>query len=150
MVPYFHQIGRSNVMKASWVLTGVVLVPLLAGHGWAADKEGEDSGSFWMQKKLEYSENILAGLAKEDFDQIAKNARSMGALNQMEKWVRGGTPQYRAQLGIFQNANQQIIRMAQEEKLDGAALAYVQLTLSCVNCHKVVRDSSGEKPSRAK
>jgi hypothetical protein len=73
----------------------------------------------------------------------------MSALTQMEKWVRGGTPQYRAQLGIFQNANQQIIRMADEEKLDGAALAYVQLTLSCVNCHKVIRDSA-EKPSRAK
>ncbi|MEX0977295.1 MAG: hypothetical protein WDZ48_00490 [Pirellulales bacterium] len=139
-------------MKTRWVVAGGMLVALLACQVWAADKdkEGDDKGSFWMQKKLEYSEKILAGLATQDFDQIAKSARSMSALTQMEKWVRGSTPQYRAQLGIFQNANQQIIRMADEEKLDGAALAYVQLTLSCVNCHKVIRDSAAEKPSRAK
>ena len=87
-----------------------------------------------MQKKLEYSEKILAGLAREDFEQISSNARSMYALNQIEKWVRG-TPEYRTQLKNFQNANERIIRMADEEKLDGAALAYVQLTLNCVNCH---------------
>ena len=52
----------------------------------------------------------------------------------METWVRG-TAEYRTQLRIFQNANEQLIRMADEEKLDGAALAYVQLTLNCVNCH---------------
>lgn len=136
-------------MKTRWVVAGGMLVGLLACQVSAADKEGEDKGSYWMQKKLEYSEKILAGLAKEDFDQIAKNARSMKALSQMEKWVRAGMPEYRAQLGIFQNANQQIIRMAEEDKLDGAALAFVQLTLSCVNCHKVIRDSAGEKPSRA-
>jgi hypothetical protein len=127
-----------------------MLVALLACQVGAADKESQDKGSFWMQKKLEYSQKILAGLATQDFEQVGKNARSMNALTQMEKWVRGGTPQYRAQLLIFQNANEQIIRMADEKRLDGAALAYVQLALSCVNCHKVIRDSAAEKPLRPK
>jgi hypothetical protein len=126
-----------------------MLVALLACQVWAADKE-EDKGSFWMQKKLEYSEKILAGLATQDFEQVGKNARAMNALTQMEKWIRGGTPPYRAQLLIFQNANEQIIRMADEKRLDGAALACVQLALSCVNCHKVIRDTAAENPSRAK
>ena len=103
-----------------------------------------------MKKKLSYSENILAGLASADFDQIRKNAQTMKALSQMEKWVRGNTPPYRAQLQVFQDANERLIRMADNENLDGAALAYVQLTLSCVNCHKVVRDSQREelRPSK--
>ena len=125
-------------MKTRWVPAGVALAILLAGGAAAAESEDEKSGSFWMRKKLEYTENILAGLAREDFEQIAKNARSMNALSQMEKWVRG-TAEYRTQLKIFQNSNEQLIRMADEEELDGAALAFVQLTLSCVNCHKVVR-----------
>ena len=54
------------------------------------------------------------------------------------------------QLQIFQNANQQMIRMADDENLDGAALAYVQLTLSCVNCHKIVRDHAHKAPAEAK
>ncbi|MEX0679196.1 MAG: hypothetical protein WD063_19125 [Pirellulales bacterium] len=136
-------------MKTRWVLAALALASLGASGVWGAEKEGEETGSFWMQKKLEYSGKILAGLAREDFEQIGKNARSMNALTQMEKWVRG-TREYRTQLRIFQNANEQIIRMADEEKLDGAALAYVQLTLSCVNCHKAIRVSTGEQPSRAK
>jgi hypothetical protein len=138
------------MMKMRSVVAGGLFVAVLACPAWAADQEPDEQGSFWMQKKLEYSEKILAGLAVEDFEQIGKNARSMKALTQMEKWVHGRTPQYRSQLLIFQNANQQIIRMADEKSLDGAALAYVQLALSCVNCHKVVRDSTAEKPSRAK
>lgn len=124
-------------MKALWIVAAAAVLLLPMGLS-GAENEGDEAGSFWMQKKLEYSEAILVGLAREDFDQIAKNARSMNALTQMEKWVRG-TTEYRTQLRIFQNANEQLIAMADEEKLDGAALAYVQLTLSCVNCHKAVR-----------
>ena len=129
-------------MKTRWVLTAALALLLPVGV-WGAEYEGEETGSFWMQKKLEYSGKILAGLAREDFVEIGTNARSMNALTQMEKWVRG-TAEYRTQLRIFQNANEQLIRMADEEKLDGAALAYVQLTLSCVNCHKAVRVATGK------
>jgi cytochrome c556 len=57
----------------------------------------------------------------------------------MERWVRAGMPEYRTQLQNFERANDQLIRHADAEQLDGAALAYVQLTLSCVDCHKVIR-----------
>jgi cytochrome c556 len=136
-------------MKLRWILAIAAVAFLLAGGAWAADKEKEEDagkGSFWMQKKLEYSEKILAGLTTADFEAIGKSARSMNALTQMEKWVRSGIPAYRDQLRIFQSANEQLIRMADDKQLDGATLAYVQLALSCVNCHKVIRDSASPKP----
>jgi hypothetical protein len=102
--------------------------------------------SFWMKKKLEYSEQILAGLANEDFDQIRQNAKAMNSLGQIEKWVRAGQPDYRIQLAIFRDANERLIAQADDKDIDGAALAYVQLTLGCVNCHKIVRDT---KPAKA-
>ena len=74
----------------------------------------------------------------------------MNALSQMEKWVRSGLPDYRDQLHIFQNSNKQLIRMAEKNNLDGAALAYVQMTLSCVNCHKVMRGQQPHATSRQK
>jgi hypothetical protein len=86
------------------VLAGFVL--LAAVSALAADKEDETQASYWMQKKLSYSERILSGLASNDFGEIAKNARSRKALNQMEKWVRGNTAEYRTQLTIFQSANE--------------------------------------------
>jgi cytochrome c556 len=138
-------------MSTRLTLAGIMMLALLAGCVWAmaADQE-QQPPSLWMKKKLAYSETMLVGLVGEDFDQMAKSARSMNAMNQMEKWVRGTSPEYRTQLKIFQNANEQMIRMADKKNLDGAALAYVQLTLSCVNCHKVVRDRQPEEPVRAK
>ena len=133
-------------MRNCMIVFGLLL-PTLAMDA-RAEEPKEEQGSFWMQKKLEYSERILEGLAKEDYAEIAKNARSMNALSHMEKWVRASLPAYRAQLRIFENANEQLITNADAEQLDGAALAYVQMTLSCVNCHKVVRDSSNESAPR--
>ncbi len=127
-------------MSTHWK-TLLCLVPLMmVASTRGAEPEQEPKGSFWMEKKMEYSQKILQGLATGDYDAIAKPARSMNALTQMEKWVRSGVPEYRTQLQIFQSANQQLVKMAEDKNLDGAALAYVQLTLSCVNCHKVVRD----------
>jgi hypothetical protein len=127
-------------------LVAVALMAVLAGS--ACGAEEEEKMSFWMKKKLAYTEGILVGLTSEDFEAIGKNARSMNALGYFEKWVRAGSAEYSSQLKIFKNANERLIRMADEENLDGAALAYVQLTLSCVNCHKVVRDRGEAKPSK--
>ncbi len=66
---------------------------------------GEQSTSYWMKKKLEYSKEILAGLSEEDFAAIRKNANSMNALSQFEKWFRANTPEYRQQLQAFRSAN---------------------------------------------
>ncbi len=136
-------------MKPYLLIAIPAMLSLVAASALAADPPKEEEGSFWMRKKLEYSEHILAGLAKEDYGEIAKNARSMNALSHMERWVRASLPAYRSQLKIFENANEQLVKSAEDENLDGAALAYVQLTLSCVNCHKVVRDNASGQPAGA-
>lgn len=105
----------------------------------AADEADPHPASFWMKKKLEYSERILEGLVQEDFDMIAKNARAMNSLSQFESRARGRTAGYRTQLRIFRFANEELIHQAEQERVDGAAVAYMQLTLSCVNCHKLIR-----------
>ncbi len=114
----------------------VVLVTLTA----RGDETVEKGKSFWMKKKLEYAQNILSGLATEDFEAIGKNARMMNKLSAFEKWVHGKSEQYRIQLKIFGYANEELIRQADEENLDGCGVAYMQLTLSCINCHRDVRD----------
>jgi hypothetical protein len=101
--------------------------------------------NYWMKKKLEYSQQILTGLAHEDFTQIRQTAEAMNALSQIENWVHASRPDYRTQLSIFRDANQQLIAEAEAKDIDGAALANVQLTLSCVNCHKIVRDAKSTK-----
>ena len=107
-----------------------------------ADKE---KASLWMEKKLEYTQKILAGLTKGDFEMIGTNAGSMQVVNFLEEWDRGKNPEYRRQLKYFSDANAELIRQAGKKNLGGATLAYTQLTLSCVHCHNVVRDVKKDK-----
>jgi hypothetical protein len=123
----------------------LVALSLLPGVAMAQEPEPSlENVSYWMSRKLALSQDVLAGLALKDYDKIVKAAGTMDRLNSIEKFVRGQNAEYRAQLDLFRYANKALIRNADQENLDGATLAYNQLVLSCVNCHKVVRDGMGK------
>lgn len=103
------------------------------------EKIDDKNPSIWMKKKLDYSQNILAGITEEDFDKIADNARAMKGLGKFEAFVRSRNAAYTRQLQAFDDINDEIIRQADKDNVEGAALAFTQLTINCVNCHKVLR-----------
>lgn len=130
-----------------WTLFAIVVLgaSLSAWISWA-QKPAEAEQNFWMKKKLEFSQHILAGMATADFDKISVSASSMNRLNEIEKWSRRtGADEYRTQLRIFHFANEDLVRAADAKNIDGVALAFSQLTLSCVNCHKVMRDAKDKE-----
>ena len=127
-------------MRFTFGPLAVVIVCLITS-GIQGEEPEQKTQSYWMKKKLEYSQNILSGLATEDFKKIKENAASMKALDVLEKFVHPRDKDYRMQLQTFQFSNDELIRNAREKNIDGAALAYVQLTVSCVNCHKVLRST---------
>jgi cytochrome c556 len=128
------------MFKKLCVVFAALLVLSVFVSNYAQPREDEKKPSVWMKKKLDYSQEILAGLANEDFKAIATSARAMNDLNQFEKFFRARTPEYREQLQIFDTANKALVRQAEKENLDGATIAFMQLTTSCVNCHKIVRN----------
>jgi len=101
----------------------------------------QEKSSVWMKKKLEFSQTILSGLTESDFEKIRLNAEAMGILDHLEKWTGVGMPEYKRQVSSFELANRELIRQAREKNLFGATLAYNQLTVTCVQCHKIVRDA---------
>jgi len=104
-----------------------------------AEKSGEQSASFWMERKLHLSQQLLAGITSGDFDKITTSAQAMRGLNKIEAFIRGQTPGYRTQLQFFDESLNEIIQQADKDNLEGAALGFTQLTISCVNCHKQLR-----------
>ena len=66
-------------------------------------------------------------------------ARFMKGLNKIEFFVRQQPPEYRTQLRSFQSSVSDIVTSAEDENLDGATLAFTQMTVSCVKCHKELR-----------
>lgn len=133
-------------MKKSLTImaTLVFIMAMLGVHPtWGGGAQPKDeAASVWMKQKLVASQNVLAGLTKADFDVIEKNAKSMIAVGYLEKWVRADKPGYKTMLADFDYANKSLALAAHERNLDRATIAYLQLTLSCVNCHTIVRDGS--------
>jgi hypothetical protein len=126
------------------IATSVLLVAsLTAYHARAQVDDSRTKSSVWMKQKLIASQNILEGLTRADYDMIEKNAAGMQIVAYLENWVRADTPGYKGQLQAFEYANGAIVRAAHDKNLDGVTLAYTQLAISCVQCHKLVRD----KPS---
>lgn len=120
-------------------LAGLPVCP--AAEKQPVKKPTRTEASIWMQKKLEYSQKILAGLTKADFAMIEKNAESMRVIGYLEASDRADLPEYKRQLQYFYDANKELIRQSGKKNISGATLAYTQVTNSCVQCHMVLRDS---------
>lgn len=101
--------------------------------------------SAFMRLKLDNAREVLEGLATEDFKQIAQHSQQMALLVQDETWMVLQTPEYRHESTEFQMVANRLTEAAREENLDGVTLAYIDLTVSCVNCHKYTRASRKEK-----
>ncbi len=117
--------------------------PKAPGQSSAKTEDGQSDEkpvSFWMEKKLEYTQGILRGLAVGDLQMVEEKAEQMRVVARIEAWVRNRKPGYRAQFQAFQFANAEILRNARADNLDGAAIGFQQLTITCVSCHKILRD----------
>lgn len=92
-----------------------------------------------MRMKLERSKAILEGLALEEFDKIANNARALRLLSTESGWNVIQTKEYALQSRDFQRAADLIAEAAGDQDIHRAAIGYVALTVRCVECHSYMR-----------
>lgn len=93
-----------------------------------------------MQKKLKASQGVLEGLALGEFSKITRGAEEIVQISKTTEWQFVRTPRFELHTLEFRTAAENLLQKGKERNLDGAALAYVELTLSCVRCHRYVRD----------
>jgi cytochrome c556 len=106
------------------------------------DKEVKKKANLWMKAKTKLSQEILVGLTEGDFEKIGKNAKALNLVDYFEVISRSKSDEYRQHSNLFGAANVELIRQAEAKNIYGATLAYNQLTVSCVQCHVVVRRAS--------
>lgn len=116
-------------------VTLLASAPTLSGHAQDANKVGE-----LMKKKLTFAQKVLEGIALNDPDTIAKNAQELILISQKAEWLVLQTPQYKLHSNDFRRSAESLVTQAKAKNLDGAALAYVDMTLTCVKCHNHVRE----------
>jgi hypothetical protein len=106
-----------------------------------AQQKTRTRGEF-MRAKLEFSSKVLEGLTLEDYAMIEKGAKALKKLSQAAEWEVAtipSVPDYIVFTSEFQRLADEVAKKAGEKNIDGATLAYVKLTMSCVNCHKYIR-----------
>ncbi|WP_437229884.1 hypothetical protein SH661x_001672 [Planctomicrobium sp. SH661] len=107
--------------------------------------QNQTESNKWMQLKLHSSQEILAGLTNGDFKKIEDQSRRLLVFNILENWRRENPlardSEYQGQLNSFEFAVKELVRHSEAKEIDGALDAYVRLTRSCVECHKVIRDA---------
>ena len=92
-----------------------------------------------MKAKLESSQKVLEGIATENFTIISANAQKLVVLSQVAGWQARQTPEYKQFTAEFRRHAEALQKAAREESVDAASVAWFQLTISCVNCHRHLR-----------
>lgn len=121
-----------------FILTVVALalgIPLMCGH---ADEP--DAVKALMKRKLENAQKVLEGVALNDFEKISKHADDLIAISKAADWKVLKSAQYDLYSNEFRRNAETLVQQAKAKSTDGTALAYVELTLTCVKCHKHVRE----------
>jgi hypothetical protein len=141
-------------MKAALtrLLCGAVLV-LALGGAWALRAEQERASPRndaeeqmkilgpAMALKLKHTHDLITALAVEDFDRLADSAEALKRVGRDTLWKVSPNLAYVKYSSEFTMIADELARSAREHDLNGATLAYVRLTINCVDCHKHLRNN---------
>lgn len=133
------------------LVTAVLSCAAMIALGWAGiaycqvtdsprrDQPGSGQRATFMRLKLEPTKELLEGIAVEDFERVSRAAERLRLLSLDESWMVIQTDEYRRHSDEFRRSVGLVSRAAKEGDVDAATLAYMQVTLNCVRCHRQLR-----------
>ena len=123
------------------------LIALSAALAWLAasqtEREAKPSEEI-MWKKLDLSHDALDAIALDDFEALEAYASDLVALSDAGELNIDDSESYRQKSRAFRDAAQALGKAARDRESEAAALAYVDLTLRCLSCHREL----GGRPRR--
>lgn len=119
------------------IIVALVIAAVLAV--WGSLKAADSRTKAAMRLKLEYAQKVLEGIALEDFELIAFNAEKLKAISQSAEWQHRKSAEYQRHTGDFTRQAEALVKAAERKNVDAATVAYFQLTVSCVGCHRHLR-----------
>ena len=126
-------------MKSRCILFGILAVAMWVVIGVFGQPKVGTSTKEFMREKLGHSQKVLEALALEDFFTLEQRAKKLSAMTQEATWQAFQNPDYEQHSAAFRRHANALTRAAHDKDLDAATLAYVRLTMSCIDCHKLVR-----------
>ncbi len=130
-------------IQTRWIVSIAALAVFVSG-AWLACRADEPPEAKvgirpFMRMKLEASSKILEGLTTENFQMIRAGAQTLHKMSAAEKWRVSNDVLYRQYSTEFNQEAGRLLEQANARNLDGATLAWVECSMSCVRCHKYAR-----------
>jgi len=123
--------------------SGIVLrFAPVSGEVVLAQEEAQISETL-MRQKLDRAQRLLEALVIADFPRMVSNAEDLQRISLEARWTMPHSPEYGDYGDEFRASLGRLVRAAEGVSIDGAALNYMQVILTCVQCHKVVREGEG-------
>lgn len=91
-----------------------------------------------MQQKLAHSQGILAAVVMSNWGEMQRQSEALLQVTRDPGWMVMNTPEYAKHSQAFVKAADDLLDAARRRDLEAAPLAYVSMTLSCVQCHRYV------------
>jgi hypothetical protein len=91
-----------------------------------------------MQQKLDHSQGILAAVTTSNWREMQGQSEALLQVTKDPAWMVMNTPEYARHSQTFVRAAEDLLDAARRRDLEAAPLAYVSMTLSCVQCHRYV------------
>jgi hypothetical protein len=92
-----------------------------------------------MKAKAGYAHRLLDAVVLGDLDTVRDQAFRLKAVAGTADWNVMNTQEYVRETEAFILAADRLLQSAASKNTEAAALAYVEVTLSCVRCHRYVR-----------
>lgn len=125
-----------SLLAAFAVLTAVTSIQAYEGDRTQTAQEISDT---LMQQKLKHAQDLLSALALSDFNEMIGHSRELQRISLEARWSQPPSLDYAAFGDDFRNALDRVITAAEKRNVDNAALGYVEVVLTCVRCHEIVR-----------
>jgi hypothetical protein len=133
---------NTKMARGAIALVTLTLISLASGAVSAGGQESRvDDLRPIMKSKLQHTQFLIDGLAREDFGLILDHANELKRLGEDSLKRISPNLTYVKYAVEFVNITDELARRAKDQDLNGATLSYIRLTINCVECHKFTRDN---------
>ena len=91
-----------------------------------------------MRQKLVDAQGVMAAVVTSNWAELDRRSKALAKATEDPAWLVLRTPEYAKQGEAFVRAVNDLLDAASRRDADGAPLAYVALTMRCVQCHRYV------------
>ena len=117
------------------LLIGVVLIASVGATSGATQTVALNR---LMRTKLEHVQQILANVVTSNWADLERHSEELRRAARDPAWAVLTTPEYVRQSEAFLRASEDVLEAAKRRDEEAAPIAFVALTMSCVQCHRHV------------